>query len=334
MALLPLVSCDKEGGVVGQSDNRSMLVFQLSRFGTRSAVTEHESDVRSLDLLVFRAADGGLDSHTRAVSDGNEDLSAVSARVLVGVPMHWYVVANAPDGKFADIATESAFLSLRTTLSESVAFAPVMYSSGNVIVSPSGSSVTARLDRYMCKVSVQSVKVDYMDSFSTAPEVVLNRLVLVNVVGDIPMSGIPSNVTGSWYNRMTVDGNLPSDIAAVLVSSFAPVTVSSSDAVSLSSPLYAMPNPTSNSVNSAIEPDWSVRNTRVSLELLINGVSNWYSVDLPGMLPNRHYVINSLTISGPGSESPDLPVSRSEVMFTVNVQEWGVNELGLEFPNS
>ena len=92
-----------------------------------------------------------------------------------------------------------------------------------------------------------------------------------------------------------------------------------------------MPNPTSNSVNSVNAPDWSIRNTRIAVELLIDGVSNWYPVDLVEMACNVHYVINSLTVMGPGSQGPDYPVVREDVNFTLFVMPWSDESVKADF---
>jgi hypothetical protein len=59
------------------------------------------------------------------------------------------------------------------------------------------------------------------------------------------------------------------------------------------------------------------------VELLVGGRSHWYPVDLPAMEVNTHYQLSGLTLLGPGSEGPDIPVSRAEAVFSVSVEPWG-----------
>ena len=319
LTALLTVSCEKEdGGLPVSADAcRAGLTLVVSAPQTRSAVTPHESDVVTLDLLAFRASDGLLDASAR-VSGGAD---RVSAEVSAGVPLRWKVVANAPAGAFGSVTSESAFDSALTSLTDGGPSSLVMWSAGELTVTEGQGPVSAPLSRYACKVSVESLEVRWLDTFTVPPAVTLERAVLVNVVGTAPYSGVPQ-AGGVWYNRMGVDPDLPADVGDMTVAEYGSVRVASSGALSVASPLYCMPNPVSNNDNSANAPEWTPRSTRVALELLVDGVPNWYPVDLPSMECNRHYVIRRLVIDGPGSQGPDFPVTREDLSFTVEVVPW------------
>ena len=310
-------SCRRDEG--GVSLGRTEVVFETATL-TKAAVTAHEADILSLDLLVFRADNGALDTYKR-VSGG----TSVSAELPVGVAVRYHVIANAPAGILNGFSEESSFLSAKTYLYESTASSLVMHGAGSFTVADGSPAVPVSLDRYVSKVSVRSVEVKWFDSFVTPPAVSVGRVALINALGEQPWSGTPA--TGSlWYNKMGVvheeDGSAATANVMDMVCASPGVMVSSSAPVTLEVSLYAMPNPTSNGVNSDTNPEWSVRNTRVALELLVDGASNWYAVDLPAMQGNRHYVITKMTILGPGSDDPDKPVSRSEIEMTLVVAEW------------
>ena len=135
------VSCEKEDGglTVPAGECRTALTLVVSAPQTRSAVTPHESDVVTLDLLAFRASDGLLDASAR-VSGGADK---VSAEVSAGVPLRWKVVANAPAGAFGSVTTESAFEAALTSLTDGGTSSLVMWSAGELTVpSPPPSRVT------------------------------------------------------------------------------------------------------------------------------------------------------------------------------------------------
>lgn len=321
-----LCSCEKDRGA---SDGRTRVAFVVGAPGTRAAVTAHEDDIRSLDVLVFRADDGLLDAHERLVRDG---LTGITAEVTAGVPLHWHIVANAPDGVLDGFTDEERLLGSVTFFTDGTTSSLVMHDEGSVTVQAEGNEpVRAVLDRYTCKVTVESLSVRWLDSFTTPPSVTLERIVLVNAVGSTPWSAVPA-AGEVWYNKMGVDPSLGAFEKDMLVKEYGSRAVTSSAAMDVASPLYCMPNPVSNSWNSVNAPSWSPRNTRVAVELKVDGVSNWYPVDLPSMQCNRHYLLRGFTVSGPGSDSPDKPVSRDDVAFTVEILPWGENVLNPVFP--
>ena len=301
------------------------LSFSVCVPGTRAAVTPHEADVQRLDVLVFRSSDGILDASGTSTGTGT-----VTASVTPGVPMRWYIVANAPAGALSSFVTESSFLAGSTPLSHTTASSLVMHAGGTISAGTSPGHVKASLDRYCCKVSVGRLSVRWLDAFSTAPAVRLERVVLVNAVGSTPWSGIPASGP-LWYNRLEVDEALGATERDLLVCTLGSRSIPDSQPVTLDCALYCMPNPTDNGVNSAANPSWSPRNTRVAIELTVDGQPNWYPVDLPAMEGNHHYRIDEMTILGPGSQGPDYPVTRSEATFSVSVVPWGEEQIPAQF---
>lgn len=322
-----VASCGKEGTVT-EDGHRTEVRFTAGG-QTKAAVTAHESDINSLDLLVFRADNGKLDAYNRVSGS-----TVVSGNLTVGMTAHYYVIANAPEHELDGYTDESDFLSGKTTLGQNGA-ALLMKGAGTISVVDGSPAVPVTLDRYVSKVSVQSVDVKWYDSFTTPPSFKIGRVALVNVVGDMPWSAVPA-VGSVWWNRMNVshvnDGTpATANVMDMIITPSYDIDVTGSGTIALDKSLYAYPNPTDNDVNSGTNPDWSVRDTRVALEIIIDGVPNWYPVDLPGMRPNRHYVITKMTVLGPGSYTPDIPVSRSEVELEIEVKEWEETETDVDF---
>lgn len=314
-AVLAAVSCSREPQPEGDGGRSTVSFVVGSR--TRASVTPHEGEVTSLDVLVFRSGDGALENAARVEGSG---VDRISAELTAGVPVRWYVVANAPAGVLS-YGTESAFREGVTLLTHGTESSLVMYGSGSLPEGPVSEAVPVALDRYACKVTVESLTVDWPDAFTMASEVALGRIVLVNVVGSTPWSGIPA-AGGLWYNRMGLESGLPPYVADMTVKDYGGMALEPGVAADVASPLYCMPNPVANDVNSANAPEWSLRSTRVAVELLLDGTANWYPVDLPAMRCNTHYVIRSLVLKGPGSVGPDWPVEREDVRFSVSVEPW------------
>lgn len=318
-AAFSLTSCEREPAAFA-GDGRSTVSFVLGSTRTRAAVTPHEGAVTSLDVLVFRSVEGTLDNAARVASVNGEEVRSISVELTDGASLDWYVVANAPEGALS-FTSKAAFLEALTLLTQSTDRSLVMHGSGRLPSGPTEEPVRVALDRYSCKVTVSSVIVDWPEAFTMASSVALGRIVLVNVVGSTPWSGVPA-AGEPWYNRMDVESGLPAVVEDMTVKDYGGAALSPGVAYDADSPLYCMPNPTANNVNSLNTPQWSPRDTRVAVEILLDGVPNWYPVDLPAMQCNHHYLINSLTVKGPGSAGPDYPVEREDIRFTVTVLPW------------
>lgn len=314
-AVLLAGSCNREPLAEGDG-GRSTVSFVVGS-QTRASVTPHEGEVTSLDVLVFRSGDGVLENCARVEGAG---VDRISVDLSGGVPLRWYVVANAPAGVLG-YGTEAAFLGGLTLLTHGTANSLVMSGGGSLPEGPVAESVPVSLDRYACKVTVESVTVEWADAFTMASSVALGRIVLVNVVGSTPWSGVPA-AGELWYNRMGVETGLPAYVVDMTVRDYGGMALREGVAADVASPLYCMPNPVANGLNSANAPEWSPRSTRVAVEVLLDGVANWYPVDLPAMRCNTHYVIRSLVLTGPGSQGPDWPVERDDVRFSVSVEPW------------
>ena len=322
------VSCNKIWIDITSRD----VEFRLVDGSTKSAMTENEFNIVSLDLLVFSSADGSLiDLPVRAVkSDAQDQLNSISSTLQIGSSVDWFVIANAKEGSFTGIVDKASFLSAYTFLSDMEPTGPVMYASGSLSVQANTSQVSVSLERYVSKVSIGTLDVRYLDSFSIVPDVKLACIMLTNAVGSCPYSAVPS-AGPVWYNKMRKEEGLPSSVSDCLVREYSTITIASSGERNVNEAFYAMPNPTDNDVNSINTPEWAERDTRLSIELLIDGTPNWYNIDLPAMECNTHYRVNQVVITCPGADSPDKPVVRSGIIYTVEVMPWDYVDTGIDF---
>lgn len=319
------VSAMVAGGCAGDPLPSGERLFQEVSFAvdtrpsTRSGVSSSEGAVRSLDVLVYRADDGLFDSRARVEATGDEDVSEVSAVVTLGPSLRWWVVANAPDGILGSYASEEAFLAGHTFLTDGTDRSLVMYGCGTLAGAQEGP-VAVSLDRYTCKVTLESVVFDWGDAYAIG-DVRLGRFALVNVVGSTLWSGEPE-AGFVWHNRMGIDPGEPEYVRGLTVKDWGGRELEEGVPADTRYPLYCLPNPLSGGDSSADTQWWSPRGTRLSVEVLIGGVSNWYPVDLPAMACNTHYIVRTLTIRGPGSDGPDKPVRREEIDYSVTVVPW------------
>ena len=291
---------------------------------TKSLSPEAEDRVETLDLLVFRADDGMLDAHARTSAS-----LRVGSAVTAEIPLRWYVIANAPAAALDGYASEAEFLAGETFLGESASL--TMHAAGNGVfhAGENRSIQGIRLHRYACKVSIVELNVRWLGAFAQSPPCTLDRVALVNVRGSCPWSGTPTAEAGDlWYNPSRIDAQA-SSVQELLVWD-GPLPIPGPDPFPLDIPLYALPNPSSGDGRGG--GAWSPRKTRLCLRLTIDGIPNWYSADLPPMAGNRHYIVSSMIIDGPGSENPDDALVRTQISFLLQVQDWedSWNDLSFE----
>ena len=166
------------------------------------------------------------------------------------------------------------------------------------------------------------------EDFAVTPGCTLETIALINARGDMPMSGIQSE-NGLWYNCSSVDSGLPVTVAPCLISSPG-LPIGGAAPVSIGTELYAMPNPSTSQDDANVQP-WSPRQTRIAIGLRIDGVLQWYRIDLPAMQGNTHYRIENVYITGPGASVPDLGTDRVNLDFSVALRPWGSETSNVDF---
>lgn len=307
--LAVLLSCARESSPVQEpEESRVSVSFLALGDGTKaSGVTGHESDVSTVDVLVFRSGSGVLDCSARSASP------SVSVSVPRGIALSWHVFANAPEGVFDGIRTESELLSARTLLAHNGESGLVMHGSGTGSFDvPVPADVEVPLSRYACKVSLGRIVPSFVAG--EVNEVRFRGAFLLNVCGDEPWSGAAT--AGSvWYNRQTRDKGLPAPVAG-FVATDADTLLTDASAFDAEYSFYCMPNPISDGAKGSGV-------TRLVLAFSVGGNTDYYPIDIPSMESNRWYCIDSVSLLGPGSSDPDTPVSRTELSFTIEVTPWG-----------
>ncbi len=294
--------------------------LQALRFSVKGASLPSIGEgVGSLDLLAFRSSDGVLCARER-FSGG--DLAFSLPR---GKGYTVYLFANAPEGLLDGLLREGDLKGKSLLLSEDDPAHPVM---GAWVSVPSGydpgkdGPLAFSLRRYLSKVTVGDVTVRWLEDYPSVPTCTVSRMALMSAKGSVPLVGAPS-AEGEWHNCGTLEPVLPGVLSA---GSTWPVTGPGATRVGCS--LYAMPNP---SDGGGWGLPWSVRKTRIAIELTIQGVSNWYPVDLPAMESGCEYLVSEVVITGPGADGPDEKIERSKIEISLEVRPWETETITMDF---
>ena len=308
-AIIVVQGCGK-GAVAFDVASEGRCDLHLCVSGPESkSLQEHECDINSLDVLIFRQSGGQMDSRSRLEGD---NLNDVRIAVTKGHLMTYYVCANAPEGAFASVRDEASFLSLLCRLDYCAQTSLPMSGFGNGTFTQDSESVDVRLFRLPCKVSIRKISLPFLSGQSWSESVVFKGVHLVNACGSEPWNGTASASGEVWYNAFSLEPSLPAALDPLLGKTVS-IPVTGNDALSLEGyDFYCMPNPT-------VDP---LRTTRLSLEFEIGGQPNWYPMDIPHMQSGCHYLITDVTLLGYGSDSPDKKVERTGVTFTVSIIPW------------
>lgn len=307
-ALLFLMSCTKDSvSTVDPSSSEAACPLTVGIRGsaaTRSTTISADDEVRvsTLQVLVFRP-DGALDAYG-TVSDASElTLSCTSGERTV------YALVNAPT--LSGVSTLRDFLATSTLLSDNSASAFQMVGSRTVTL-PQAATVTIDVRRLVSRISLRKVTRAFVSPSLSAKSFTVDEVYVINVAGDntFSLDAAPS----VWYNKRAYGGEMAAFThdapAAPLADGSSYTTVHN---------FFAYPNPTD--VDSS-ESTWSARHTRLVIKATLGTDTYYYPITLPALEPNRSYEIDNLTITRPGSDDPDVPVSFEDCTFDLNVVGW------------
>ena len=174
-------------------------------------------------------------------------------------------------------------------------------------------SVTVPVSRLVSKVKLSSVTNSFLLSQHQDMDFRLVSVFLTNA----------PEQTGYFYasqsNQMINDGvsdidDIIADSGDLLYDELGDVAVAMGKTTEVDNFLYCYPNMKS----VAGKPAYLVVQTRLG-----NGIY-YYSVELPKMESNKCYSV-SLTVTMPGSLTPDVPVKKEDAVFSVSVTDWAGN---------
>ena len=253
----------------------------------------------SLDLCAFRE-DGSLYAHARQSGD------TVSARLAAGEPLSWWLVANAPKVLLEDVASLEQFRASKVLLENNSREALVMSGCGLGVIAD-GSENNIQMDRLLSKVSIGKLSPVFLgeEEFENV-ETRLERVFLLNAATTVFLDGTPCD--GEICNNGGLDTGLPDSLSDLLVCTPA-LRLDGPDSHQLDLDLYCCPNPAGN--------------TKLVLELSIAGETDYYPISLPQMECDREYRVEEVELLGWGSLSPDVPVDRRAIKFSILVNPWG-----------
>lgn len=303
VAAIALASCTERNADLVESDEMMELFVNVPCLETKvSGNPQDEGKVSDLQVFVFDKETGILESY------GNASTSSMK---LSCVPGNKEIVAlvNAPS--LSDIATLTELQEKKSLLTDNASGRLVMSGQMTRKLTPSDNAATVNVSRLAAKVTLMNVKNQMSLEVNKQKEFVVTAIYMINAVGD--RTYLSSSTPEVWYNKMMYETGCPDFLYD------APkVTIPLGQAYSTQHHFYCYPNLTMSDAN---EGTWSARKTRLVVEATLGGETCYYPVTMSDLAPNTSYSI-ALTVTRPGSLSPDIPITTNEATISVNVMQW------------
>jgi hypothetical protein len=265
---------------------------------------EDEAAVNSLQVFVFDS-DGAID----AVGRGSG--GSLSINVTAGKGKRLWAVANAPD--LTAIGSEEDLCGSISRLTDNAADHLVM--AGNTAADiNSDMEITINLVRLAARLSVKSISRSFSAPALAARPLVIKGIYLINVAAGLRLDC--SGEVTDWLSRRGFESSGADELTSDRGLS---ISLGNSETYSTTHSFYCYPNPCT---ADSVEQDWCPRKTRLVLEAELGGELCYYSLTFPEIRRNCTYTVESLTLSGKGSPTPDTPYGRDTLSASLTVRDW------------
>ena len=282
---------------------RTELTVGIATGMTKSTTITAEDEVKVNNLQVFVFRGDALDAYGVADNASTVTVSCTKGNREV------YAVVNAPDLK--DIATKTDLLAAKSALSDNDESNFVMIGKTNADL-PSELPVNVEVDRIVSKVVLKTVNRAFTSAALAALNFSIDEIFITNVAGDVNY-GLTDNPL-EWYNKMDYNSEM-----AMFTHDAPAASVVNEEAYSTQHTFYCYPNKAADSDATS----WSPRRTRLVLKTTLGTDTYYYPVTLPELENNKSYELE-LTITRPGSDNADMPVSFADCSFSISVKPWTV----------
>lgn len=282
---------------------RTELTVGIATGMTKSTTITADDEVKVNNLQVFVFRGDALDAYGVADNASTVTVSCTKGNREV------YAVVNAPDLK--DIATKTDLLAAKSALSDNDESNFVMIGKTNADL-PSELPVNVEVGRIVSKVVLKTVNRAFTSAALAALNFSIDEIFITNVAGDVNY-GLTDNPL-EWYNKMDYNSEM-----AMFTHDAPAASVVNEEAYSTLHTFYCYPNKAADSDATS----WSPRRTRLVLKTTLGTDTYYYPVTLPELENNKSYELE-LTITRPGSDNADMPVSFEDCAFEITVKPWTV----------
>ena len=298
----------------------------------------NESTIQNVQVFVFRKDQGGvLDASVSAGFNSPLNYDASSA-AYAGIELgctagerEVWAVVNAAADHTADgsVADRADLLALTSMLSENTESGLFMTGSKTATLNAGAASVTLEVRRACAAVVLKSVT-NRIESQEQSENFRVKDVYLINVPAKVNY-GLTERYADAadWYARMGKESD--SGKSLLILDKSEPVALVYGASDNTEHRFYSYPNGWAPSTAS----EWSPRATSLVVEAEYKVGGEWLECYYPvilhngasGLESNRLYTVE-ITVSRPGSDNPNVPVTFDTLSGTIEVLDW---ETGAEY---
>ncbi len=271
-----------------------------SRAGGNIDTPAYESAVNTVQLMIFNSE--GLLEHYYSSKTA---VSNVSFECRVGMKTV-VAAANAPSlAEIADLSScRARLIDLREhSRTEEEGFV-LAGSASCEVKSGMNKTLPVNVSRMLARVSLAKLTNALPSAHAS---ISIESISLINVVGRQNLFCDAS--AEFWYNKGAVEEDAPDFVTESVA-----LDLENGKSYSHDNYFYCYPNPLKTEFGAAGK-------TRLVVEALIGNVRYYYPVTIDNAMRNVAYSVE-LTIVGPGSTDPDIPVDKSDMPFEIKVLPW------------
>jgi len=311
LATIALSSCKKQeeagkSSLAGSAN--ATLTIGIADKTTKAAISSSESKINSLQVFVFRP-DGTLDAY------GSGTVAEITLSCTTG-PKDIYAIVNAPS--LSSITSKGALIATVSNLTDNSLTNFVMTGCKSSMNVTADATVSIPVSRIVARIGIAKITNKMSAAAYQNQALTVTKIYALNVAGsnNLGLSANNPAASSTWFNKMSyVSG--PAD--NLIFDSVTGGSISYDASNTTAHYFYVYPNGTATDSEATA---WSARFTRIVVEATLGGVTYFYPISIPGIASNKTYTITNLTITRPGSLSPDQPVTTANCTFNITVADW------------
>ena len=308
IAAVALAACDEK--VIEEPVTESGLIrlnLSVPLVETRSEGTDDERKVNDLQVYLFDGA-GALEAYDKVAGSEVSLECTPGAKQLVAF-------VNAPE--INDIQKYDELKQKVSDLADNYRNSLVMAGEISKEVTESGD-ITIPVSRIAAKITLGTVTNAMALEYLKDKNFTINEMYLVNVAGTTGY--LADKPVEFWYNPTRLGGSDDDHKVLRLATQVGMTSAKIEYGKTYQSgySLYTYPNSTQTD-NS--DTEWSPRYTRLVLKAYLGNTLYYYPVSIPDIQRNTAYVVN-VTITRPGSSSPDIPVDLEAASVNISIADW------------
>lgn len=274
---------------------------------TKSVGTEDESRVGNFQVYIFDSA-GGLEAYGNVRQKNSTTLQCKPGTKQI------VAIVNAPD--MNDIKSYQELKDKTSYMKDNTWGQFIMTGELTEDVDAS-ADITIPVKRILGKITVTSITNAMALEYHKTMRFEVTNIFLINVPGTTGY--LDEKTPELWYSERKISQSSSEVHLLVNRTKSDNIKVPYGETVAVGETYYSYPNSTE--TDSSSEGDWTPRYTRLVVEAWLGSDKYYYPISVPGLERNTAYEIK-LTVTGPGSKSPDVPVVFANAPFTISIDEW------------